>query len=335
VNPVDARELLERAAAAVTPAEKDAASRMVILGRRSLRRRAWVAAGSVAAVMVAAVAVPFAITARSRSETAASPGRELSFGGVTVAVPKGWKTVTVPMFEPCIAQPNTVYLAARWDYGNGARPSAGPDAGRRVECTPAGKAWLAVVDEGLAPMVDPPLLEVRDGHLLQVEQPDPPTYPSMWAYRPLNGEILATTAFVSGDDKGRDQLIDRVSWPAGPPAPPGGGLALPDRLTSATSETSPGNHMVVATDAKTLNQIRAKLAEQRNPVPDNEECTPKKPGSLGINLGEITVVLGDAACPQAISTGGGRVQVPPGLGQELLGLMVASQDAAAERDKKD
>ncbi len=43
----------------------------------------------------------------------------------------------------------------------------------------------------------------------------------------------------------------------------------------------------------------------------------------------------DQSCPQAISTGGGRVRVPAGLGKELLDLIVASDRAAAERAHKD
>jgi hypothetical protein len=123
----------------------------------------------------------------------------------------------------------------------------------------------------------------------------------------------------------------RITWPAGPPAPPSGGLALPDRITSVTTDVPPTNGMAVATDAETLTRIQTKLAELRDPVPAGEECTLRKPGSVGISLGEVTVVLGDATCPQAISTGGGRVRVPAGLGKELLDLIVASDRAATER----
>ena len=70
-------------------------------------------------------------------------------------------------------------------------------------------------------------------------------------------------------------------------------------------------------------------------MPAGADCTLRRPGSVGINLGKITVVLGDATCPQAISTGGGRVQAPAGLGQELLTLIVESERAAAERETKD
>ncbi|MGC1212097.1 MAG: hypothetical protein WA890_12625, partial [Micromonospora sp.] len=145
-----------------------------------------------------------------------------------------------------------------------------------------------------------------------------------------------------GDEKDREQLLKRTTWPAGPMAPAYGGLVLPDRIASATSEM-PG--MVGATDAKTLAQIRTTLAELRDPVPAGEECTLQKPGVIGISLGEVsaaqappmavTVVLGDATCPQAISTGGGRVRVPAGLGKDLLDLIVASDRAATARSTKD
>lgn len=321
MNPVDAHELLDRAAVSVTPAESDPAARMVSLGRRSLRRRAWAAVGSAAAVLAAAVAVPLAITVPDRVDES---GATVSFHGLSVVVPKGWQTSRVDMFNPCTAGPRTVYLAETWDLGFGARPSSGPAKGTTVACTPPDQAWLAVVHVGVSLLVNPTQLVVKDGQPLQIEQPDPSTFPSMWAYRTI-AEFQAPTAFISGDEKSREQLLNRVSWPVGRPVPLGGGLALPDRITSATTDVPPNNHMVVTTDARTLNQIRAKLAEQREPVPPGEECTLKKPGSLGISLGEVIVVLGDASCPQAISTGGGRVQVPAGLGQELLDLIVAGQ----------
>jgi hypothetical protein len=114
---------------------------------------------------------------------------------------------------------------------------------------------------------------------------------------------------------------------------------LPERITGALTDAPPSNGMVVATDANTLNQIRAALAELRDPVPAGEECSLRKPGSVGISLdsetGGANVVLGDATCPQAISTSGGRVRAPAGLGKQLLGLIVASDRAATERDKKD
>jgi hypothetical protein len=111
---------------------------------------------------------------------------------------------------------------------------------------------------------------------------------------------------------------------------------LPDRITFATSDVPPSNAMRVTQDAKTLNRIRTTLAELRDPVPAGEECTLQKPGAVGIGFDDgVAVVLGDATCPQAISTGGGRVRVPVGLGNELIDLIVASERAASERDKKD
>lgn len=338
MNPTQARELLERAAASVTPSETDPASRMVSLGRRSVRRRrAWVAAGSVAAAVAAVVAVPLALAAPDRSFP--SGPATVSFGGLSVAVPEGWRTSRVEAFEPCAAEPRTVYLAVRWELGfRGGRPSAAP-AGAPATCDSGDRAWLAVVQEGVGRTINPELLEVKGGQPLLVEQPDPEQLPFTWSYRDFAGAPVATTAFISGDEKGREQLLDRVTWPAGPPVPPAGGLALPKRVTSATTDAPPSNGMVVATDAKTVNRIRAKLAELRDPVPVGEECALRKPGSVGISLGAdsegVSVVLGDATCPQAISTGGGRVRAPAELGQELLGLIVASDRAATERSMKD
>ena len=334
MNPTHVSELLDRAAASVTPAETDPASRLVRLGRRSVqrRRRAWGTAGSVAvaAAVAAVVALPLRMAAPDRSEVAAT----VSLGGLSVAVPEGWRTSEVATFDPCTAEPHTVYLAAQWDL-RATRPTSRPPGAAPFTCTSEGQAWMAVVQKGVGALVSPNRLVVKDGQLIQVDQPNQYAIPSVWTYRAFNDEIQATTAFISGDETGREQLLKHVTWPAGPAAPASGGLMLPDRIANATSEAPPTNGMVVATDAKTLNQIRTTLAELRDPVPAGEECTLQKPGAVGISLGEVTVVLGDATCPQAMSTGGGRVRVPAGLGRELLDLIVASDRAATERAHKD
>ena len=324
MNPTHVSELLDRAAASVTPAETDPASRLVRLGRRSVqrRRRAFGTVGSVAvAVAVAAVvALPQVSAPPKGSETA---GATVSLGGLSVAVPEGWRTSEVTTFDPCTAEPHTVYLAARWGSPRGVRPSS--------DCPSEGQAWIAVVQDSVPLYVNPRRLVVKDGQLLQVSED---ITQSQWTYRAFNKEITATGVFISGDAKGRDQLLKRVTWPAGPAAPASGGLVLPDRVTSAVSENA--GPMVTAMDAKTLTRIRTALADLRDPVPAGEECELQLPGSVGIALnGGVTVVLGDASCPQAISTGGGRVRVPAGLGKELLDLIVASDRAAAERAHKD
>ncbi|MEU9740359.1 hypothetical protein AB0E12_14365 [Micromonospora chersina] len=246
----------------------------------------------------------------------------MSLGGLSVAVPEGWRTSEVTTFDPCIAEPRTVYLAARWGFPRGTQP--------RSTCPSEGQAWIALVRDGVPRYVKPERLVVKDGQLLQVTED---ITQSQWTYRAFNEEIMATGVFISGDAKGRDQLLKRVTWPAGPAAPASGGLMLPDRITSAVSEDA--GPMVTATDAKTLTRIRAALTELRDPVPAGEECTLQLPGAVGIAFDGVTVVLGDATCPQAISTGGGRVRVPAGLGRELLDLIVASDRAAAERATKD
>ena len=292
---------------------------------------------------MAVVAVPFATAITDRSPDAVASGTTVRFGGLTVVVPEGWRTSRVTILDLCTAEPHTVYLAARWDFGQWA--SEGPPGATPEPCTIEDQAWMAVVQKGVGRAASSPdRLVVKDGQLLQVSQPDPYSSPAMWTYRAFNDEIQATTVFLSGDERGREPLLQRVTWPAGPPAPPSGGLMLPDRITYATTDAPPSNGMVVATDAKTLTQIRTILAELRDPVPANEECTLQKPGSVGVGLGDdnadsgtglVTVVLGDATCPQAISTGGGRVRVPAGLGKELLDLIVASDRAATERATKD
>ena len=329
MNPDHVSDLLERAAATVTPAEIDPAARLVRLGRRSvLRRRAWAAAGSVAAAVTAVVALPFAVTVPERWGTAESPGTTVSFGGVSVAVPKGWQTREVRNFNACTAQPRTVYLAAQWDF----MPTREvPPGGGLIECASDGQAWMALVRKGVAPTVSPELLVVRDGRLLEVDRAEPLGVTSLWSYRPYAGEIEATAALMPGNDKDRERLLARVTWRADPPAPATGGLALPGRITNVTADQPPNNAMVVATDAETLEQIRTALAELRDPVPAGAECALRKPGSIGISLDSVTVVLGDETCPQAISTGGGRVRAPARLGRDLLTLVVASDRAATER----
>jgi hypothetical protein len=339
VSPTDVSELLERAAASVTPSETDPASRLVSLGRRSVqRRRAWAAAGTVAAAVTAVVALPFATAAPDGSDLAGPDGTPISFGGLTVTVPEGWRTSEVTTLDVCTAKPHTVYFAARWDFGQW--PSEGPPGATHVPCEGDDQAWMAVVQKGVGRAASSPnRLTVKDEQLLEVGQLHPYRSPPLWTYRAFNDEIQATTVFLSGNEKGRDELLRRITWPAGPPAPPSGGLMLPDRSTYATTDVPPSNGMVVVTDAKTLNRIRTILAELRDPVPAGEECTLQKPGAVGIGLdagtdtgvGLVTVVLGDATCPQAISTGGGRVRAPAGLGRELLDLIVASDRAAGER----
>ncbi|MFG1832151.1 hypothetical protein [Micromonospora chersina] len=326
MNPTHVSELLDRAAASVTPTETDPASRLVNLGRRSVqrRRRAWGTAGSVAvaAAVAAVVALPLRMAAPDRSGAAGAPGTTVSLGGVSVAVPEGWRTSEVTTFDPCIAEPRTVYLAARRGSPRAAQLSS--------KCPSEGQAWIALVQGGVPLSVTPERLVVKDGQLLEVTED---ITQSQWTYRAFNEEIMATGVFISGDAKGREQLLKRVTWPAGPPAPASGGLMLPDRITSAVSENA--GPMVTAMDAKTLTRIRAALTELRDPVPAGEECTLQVPGAVGIGLDGVTVVLGDATCPQAVSTGGGRVRVPAGLGKELLDLIVASDRAAVERANKD
>jgi hypothetical protein len=333
VNASQVNELLDRAASSVTPSEADPAARMVSLGRRSVRRRrAWRAAASAAVAAGVVVTLPFVLAAPARPDTDRQSGTAVGFGGLSVVVPEGWRTSTVHAFNACTAEPRTVYLAAQWDF----MPSDSvPPGGGLVVCRSDGEPWMALVQRGVNPSLGPEELVVKDEQLLQVERASQLGVTSAWSYRPYTGPIEATAALISGGEKGREQLLDRVTWPAGPAAPASGGLRLPTRVTSATTDAPPSNGMVVATDAKTLNRIRTTLAELREPVPAGAECVLRGPETVGISLGEVTVVLGDASCPQAISTGGGRVRVPAGLGEELLGLIVASDRAPTERATKD
>jgi hypothetical protein len=330
VNSTHVRELLERAAASVTPTETDPTSRLLSLGRRSVqRRRAWGTAGSVAAAVAAVVAVPLAMAPPDRSPDAGASGTTVSFGDLSVAVPKGWRTSRLTTFDPCSAEPHTVYLAERWDSMRPRYPEPRDSLGK---CESDGQAWMALVLTGPGQPLNPERLVVKDNQPLEAKPFNLRTAfglrtTSIWTYRAFTRE-QATTAAVSGDEKGREQLLQRVTWPAGPPAPPSGGLALPDRITSAVSEAP---NMVEAMDAQTLTRIRTTLAELRDRVPAGEECTLQRSHAVGIAIDDVTVVLGDATCSQAVSTHGGRVWVPAGLGKELLDLIEASDRAAAER----
>lgn len=315
-------ELLERAAASVTPTELDPAATMVSRGRRSVRRRRAWGAGAVAAAVAAVVAVPLAMSLPDRLTTARPAETAVEYGGLKVVVPEGWRTVRSATFDACNAEEHTVYLAKQWDFW--ARPQPEVPGAR---CKSDGKVWMAVTLKGVSQLLSPNLLIVKDEQLIEVEQPDDRQLPSMWTYIAFGDGTPHPAAFISADEAGRQRLLERITWPAGPSAPPSGGLALPDRPTSITADGPPPTHfMAVVDDARTIAQIRAKLAALHDPVPAGETCTLRKPGSIGFAIsgdnGGVLVVLGDASCPQAISSGGGRVHVPAGLGQELHDLVV-------------
>jgi hypothetical protein len=315
-------ELLERAAASVTPTELDPATTMVSRGRRSMRRRRAWGAGAVAAALAAVVAVPLGVSLPDRFDTARPAETTVEYGGLQVVVPEGWRTVRSATFDACNAEERTVYLAEQWDFS--ARSQREVPGSR---CKSDGKVWMAVTLKGVGQLLSPNLLMVKDEQLIAVEQPDGLQLPSVRTYIAFGDGTPHPAAFISADEAGRQGLLERITWPAGPPAPPSGGLALPDRPTSITADgPPPSNFMAVVDDAQTIAQIRAKLAELHDPVPAGQTCTLRKPGSIGFSISAdkdgVLVVLGDASCPQAISSGGGRVQVPAGLGQDLYDLIV-------------
>jgi hypothetical protein len=321
VNHSEVGELLDRAAAAVTPAEPDPAARLARLGRRSVRRRraVWGAAGAATAVLAVAPAVtPPRVTAPPPD----APAVTVALSGLAVDVPDGWRTSEVPSFDPCTAQPRTVYLAATYAESGAFRGVRGGD------CEAAGQEWIAIVTKGVGVASNSPdRLTVKDGRLL-VAEPEPMAEATMWwSYRVFDRQPRAVTAFISAaGDQDRDRLLEHVTWPTGDPAPSAeGGLKLPRRITIAISDVPPSNGMRVARDPETLSRIRAKLTALHDQVPVGEECDIRKPGLVGVDFGDVTVVLGDASCPQAISTAGGRVRVPPGLGQEVQALVVEGE----------
>jgi len=347
MNPHDVRELLDRAAAGVTPADADPVPQVMRLSRRAaMRRRAvWAVGGSAAAATVLAggITLPTLLTGQDGSDPAAVAAAQgpavaatkrpvVSLGGVSVTVPDGWRTARVKTFDACDAKPRTVYLASGFDpdgwvgFKRGQEPKGPPPpAGTKAPpCASEGGSWMAVVEDGLGRHVVPTELVVQKDTLLEADSPAR-RIPSMRSYRAFDDQIQATTVFIAGSTAERGRLLERVTWPAAPPAPASGGLALPDKLTSAMTDLPPDNHMTVTQDAAALTRIRTALAGLRQPVPADKACSIGTGDAVGIALSgektEVTVVLGDEACPQAISNGGGRVEVPAGLGRELRALI--------------
>ncbi len=305
MNPNEITELLDRAASSVTPAGSDPVTTMVRLGRRSAnRRRAWAAA---VATGVVALAVPLALGFPGDAKP--TPSTTVAFGGLTITVPDGWKTTKAARFDPCTAKPDTIYFV------DTVEPSHA--------CAPSDQAWIAVQPEGTGGLLSPPVLVSKDANVLEGED----TMNGLWRYRAFGG-AGTTAGLVLPDlpEKRRSELLELTTWPAGPAAPPGGGLTLPKTITSVSID-APG--VPTATDAKTLNRIREQLAGLTEPVPAGEECVLKSPGSVGLGFNDgIIVVLGDATCPQAVSDHGGRVRVPASLGKELFDEVLKNNSPA-------
>jgi hypothetical protein len=186
---------------------------------------------------------------------------------------------------------------------------------------------MAVVTAGVAPFVNPPLLTMRGGRLVQAGDD---RLGSVTSYRPFTGEISATTVFASGDEATQRRLLENVTFPSVPRDGGAGGLAVPARLTNVLSTAKVTNGMVNASDARTVESIRSQLAALRDPAPADQMCDLTDQNSVGFALsdandsGGVTVVIGDASCPYAVSTKGGPVHVPAGLGEQLRALVVES-----------
>ncbi|WP_436529324.1 hypothetical protein [Actinoplanes sp. HUAS TT8] len=305
MNPNEVRELLDRAAVTVTPARPDPVSRMVRLGRRSVqRRRAW---GAALATLVVATAVPFALSRPGAAPPAPASPAAVTFDGLRVAVPEGWKSVQVATFDPCTAEPNTVYLAGKQIV---------PDP-----CTPRSSDWIGIAPETFGGAISPSLLTVKDDNVIQGDE----SLPGIWNYRAFDGQETKPVVTVSGDEKNRERLLARVTWPAGPPAGP---LALPAKITTVTVD---GPGIPTATKAATIAQVRTALTGLHEQVPAGQECTLRKPGSEGFVLDDdVIVVLGNATCPQAVSNHGGRVRVPAGLVKQLYDLILKDNGLPTE-----
>ncbi len=314
--------LLRRAADTATPSTADPAPQLVRRARRRLlRRRALGVAG--VAVATAGVVTGTAVLAPGpadrgvvvdRSAAQAPTGTPRSFAGVTVVVPDGWTTSEVGVFDECTAEPRTVYLAKDWQPRG---PGSLTDSSRA--CGPT-QPWMAIVETGEGLSIPPERLVVSGSALLQVT----PFGASSSSYRPFVSGTgpAATTAYISAAPQTHADLLQRVSWPAG--APRSDRLSLPARITDVVVGRLP-NIMIDLDDAGRIQQVRRLLEAQRTPVPAGRECPLDAEHTLGLSLsGDATdalVIVGDATCPQAVSSHGGRVRVPPTLQEELLRLV--------------
>ena len=181
VNPTQASELLERAAASVTPSETDPATRMVSLGRRSVRRRrAWASRRPSPPPWL-----PCGSATRDRPPDGsdyAGPGTTVSFGGVSIAVPEGWRTSKVEMFNP--APPSRAPSTwPRSGTSDRADADSGPPRGQHARASPRPGVDGGRQGGASERTASPKQLVVKDTQPVQVDQPDEYRFPSIWTYR--------------------------------------------------------------------------------------------------------------------------------------------------------
>ncbi len=324
--------LLARAAASVTPTAHDPGRELAERGRRSLRRRRQMIGSGVlsAAVAVTALGVVTAPSpgpfdpglARSSGAAAAPAGQTVRHGDVSVVVPPGWRVSRTDDFDPCTAQQDTLYLTRTW------APLEGPRA-PAPRCPQARVTYMAVVLEGEPKAVNPALLTFRAGRPVQVD--DYRQLGAVTVYREFTPQHRPTTAVISGDEATKRRLLDGVTFGSARPVSGSAGLGLPERPTNVLSAARVSYGMVNASDAPTVRAIRAQLAALRDTgAPADPSCDLTHRNSVGLAITDdtddpgVTVVIGDASCPYAVSTKGGPVPVPADLAERLRAMVVAS-----------
>jgi len=329
------------------------------------------AVGGIAAT-VTAVSATLPLTVPDPATSAAAAGGT-SFAGLSIDLLQGWTAQEVDAFDACTAKPRTVYLAKTWqrlEKSPPPAPGSGPGTTppeQGLRCAIPKGPWMTVVKGPRRGMVQAELV-VGNGTTLEVEEQP---YPGVFNYQPfmissaraaadaegLNRTLASladpetrddpmseaakaefeasfvTTVHIAGDPTVREDLLEQVTWPAEPPAPASGGLALPDRILGAG--TDPGkavNPEGDSIDRPALARIRAALADLP-PVPRGQECDLTKPHVYGFSLnertrgasaGDVRIVIGDKTCPQAVSSRGGRVAVPDQLGKQIYDLLMAN-----------
>jgi hypothetical protein len=300
--------------------------------------------------------------------SAAAAAGSTGFAGLSIDPLQGWTVEKVDAFDACTARPRTVYLAQTWQRLEKSAPpkpdtppgGTPPDQGLR--CTIPDGPWMTVVKGPRRGMVQAELV-VGNGTTLEVdEQP----YEGVFNYQPfmisaaeaaaqaegLNRVVASladpktrdkprseaearasfvTTVHIAGDPSVREDLLERITWPAEPAPPASGGLALPDRILSAVTEPRKGGSMVASAEKPALAEALAALADLPA-VPRGQECDLTKPHVNGFMLNErpkgasatdVRLIIGDRTCPQAVSSRGGRVAVPDQLATKIFDLVAA------------
>jgi hypothetical protein len=165
---------------------------------------------------------------------------------------------------------------------------------------------MAVVEDGLGRHVVPTELVVQKDTLLEADSPAR-RIPSMRSYRAFDDQIQATTVFIAGSTAERGRLLETRHVAGGPAGTGFRRARTADKITSAMTDLPPDNHMTVTQDGRRTDP------DQDGPRRSNGSGAATRPAPsapvtrwaspLSGEKTEVTVVLGDEACPQASQRG--------------------------------